>query len=167
MGMEITEQLHGVVPTHIFLQAGVGAMAGAMTGFFSNYFGENMPKLIIVEPDKADCLYHTAKANDGKLHVVEGNLNSIMAGLCCGEVCTVGWKVLRHHADYFFSCPDYVAADGMRVLGNPLPDDAAVISGESGAVTSGLVYNLMTDTDRENYRHVVWEGWYKNPTSNH
>ena len=81
MGMEITEQLHGVVPTHIFLQAGVGAMAGAMTGFFSNYFGENMPKLIIVEPDKADCLYHTAKANDGKLHVVEGNLNSIMAGL--------------------------------------------------------------------------------------
>ena len=81
----------------------------------------------------------------------------------------------------------------MRVLGNPLPDDATVISGESGAVTSGLVYNLMTDkaleefrkktglnensvilcistegdTDRENYRHVVWEGWYKNPTSNH
>ena len=152
-----------------------------------------MPKLIIAEPDKADCLYKTATANDGRLHIVEGDLNSIMAGLCCGEVCTVGWKVLEHHADYFFSCPDYVAADGMRVLGNPLPGDVAVISGESGAVTSGLVYNLLTDeslkefcdtigldehsvvlcistegdTDRENYRHVVWDGWYKNPAAAH
>ena len=193
MGLEAATQLNGVVPTHIFLQAGVGAMAGAITGFFSNYFGENMPKLIIAEPDKADCLYKTATANDGRLHIVEGDLNSIMAGLCCGEVCTVGWKVLEHHADYFFSCPDYVAADGMRVLGNPLPGDVAVISGESGAVTSGLVYNLLTDeslkefcdtigldehsvvlcistegdTDRENYRHVVWDGWYKNPAAVH
>lgn len=52
-----------------------------------------------------------------------------MAGLCCGEVCTVGWEVLRHHADMFFSCPDYIAADGMRVLGNPVGTDERIISG--------------------------------------
>lgn len=190
MALEAAQQLGDTVPTHIFLQAGVGAMAGAVTGFFSNYYSEKPPKIIIVEPDRASCLFKTAKADDGALHKVEGDLDSIMAGLCCGEVCTVGWEVLRHHAGYFFSCPDYISADGMRVLGNPLKGDEPVISGESGAVTSGLVYHLMTDedlaqfretiglgedsvvlcistegdTDRENYRHIVWDGWYRNPS---
>lgn len=192
MALEAAEQLGGTIPTHIFLQAGVGAMAGAVTGFFYNYYKENMPTIVIVEPNKADCLYQTAAANDGKLHRVGGALDSIMAGLCCGEVCTVGWEVLRHHADYFFSCPDYVAADGMRVLGNPKGSDPKIISGESGAATSGLLYQLLTDqtlsefrsavrldkdsvvlcistegdTDKENYRHIVWDGWYTNPTNN-
>lgn len=191
MGLEAVEQLGATIPTHIFLQAGVGAMAGAMVGFFKNYYADNkMPKFIIAEPDKADCLFRTAKANDGSLHKVNGDLDSIMAGLCCGEVCTVGWQILSHHANYFFSCSDYVAADGMRILGNPIGRDEKVISGESGALTSGLVYNLMTDknlnefckeialdkdsvilclntegnTDKKNYRHVVWDGWYRNPS---
>ena len=190
MGAEIKEQLAGVIPTHIFLQAGVGAMAGAMTGFFSDCFGPEV-KICIVEPEKADCVFKTAKADDGKLHSVGGDLASIMAGLCCGEVCTIGWEVIRHHAEFFFSVPDYVSADGMRLLGNPLKGDERIISGESGAVTSGLLYELMTkeafrtyreelkldkdsvvlclstegDTDRENYRHIVWDGWYKDPGS--
>lgn len=189
MALESVEQLGTVSPTHIFLQAGVGAMAGAVTGFFHHFYGEKMPKLIIVEPNKADCLFRTATANDGFLHKVDGQLDSIMAGLCCGEVCSVGWEVLRHHADYFFSCPDYVAADGMRVLGNPLPGDPPIVSGESGAVTTGLVYHLLHnrrfqemkqavglnensvvfcistegDTDQEHYRHIVWDGWYPAP----
>lgn len=186
MAAEAAGQLGDVRPTHIFIQAGVGAMAGAVTGFFNHYYKENKPVIVIVEPDKADCLYRTAQANDGRLHKVEGDLDSIMAGLCCGEVCTIGWEVLKHHANYFFSCPDYIAADGMRVLGNPAGRDARVISGESGAATLGLVYHLMTDpevdglrreiglgadskvlcfstegdTDKVNYRHVVWDGWY-------
>ena len=189
MALEAAEQLGNVVPTHIFLQAGVGAMAGAVTGFFRNFYQERMPRLTIAEPDRADCLFRPARANDGTLHKVEGALDSIMAGLCCGEVCTIGWEVLRHQADCFFSCPDYVAADGMRVLGNPLPGDPAIVSGESGAVTAGLVYHLLQDeglgfmkeavglnrssvvlcistegdTDWENYRHVVWDGWYRSP----
>lgn len=186
MALEAVEQLGDVLPTHILIQAGVGAMAGAITGFFYNYYKEKMPAIIIVEPNKADCLFQTAKADDGKLHKAEGSLDSIMAGLCCGEVCTIGWEVLKHHANYFFSCPDYVAADGMRVLGNPIGMDTRVISGESGASTLGLLYHLMTNpqakgyreeirlsvdskvlcfstegaTDRVNYRHVVWDGWY-------
>ena len=189
MALEAARQLKSVTPTHIFLQAGVGAMAGAVTGFFSSYYAEREPKIIITEPDKASCVFNTAKADDGRLHKVEGDLDSIMAGLCCGEVCTVGWEILKRHAEYFFACPDYIAADGMRILGNPLEGDEKIISGESGAVTSGLVYNLMKDenlekykaalglgedsvvlcistegdTDKENYRRVVWEGWYRNP----
>lgn len=82
-----------MLPTHIFLQAGVGSMAASMTAFFRNVFfrnvmKENPPKIIIVEPNKANCLYRTAHANDGRLHFVKGHLNSIMAGLNCGEPVT-------------------------------------------------------------------------------
>ena len=185
MAAEAVEQLGGVKPTHIFLQAGVGAMSGGITGFFADLYGdEDRPIITIVEPNKADCIYRSAEANDGKPHFVKGDMNTIMAGLACGEPCTIGWNVLRDHADNFVSMPDYVAAEGMRVLGNPLPGDDRVISGESGAATLGFVAEVMRnesldwlrkqlkldensrilcfstegDTDKENYRRTVWDG---------
>ena len=187
MAAEITEQLAGEKPTHVFLQAGVGAMAGAICGYFASLYGdEDRPVITIVEPDRADCIFRTAKANDGRLHFVTGDLDSIMAGLCCGEPCSIAWNVLRDHADHFISMPDYVAAEGMRILGNPLADDTRVISGESGAATAGFVAEVLRnpalkelkekiglngeskilcistegDTDRENYRRIVWDGLY-------
>lgn len=187
MADETTEQLKGEKPTHIFLQAGVGAMAGAVCGYFASVYGDaERPIIIIVEPNQADCIYRTAKANDGQLHFVTGDMNSIMAGLCCGEPCSIGWNVLRDYADHFISVPDYIAAQGMRILGNPLPGDSKVISGESGAVTLGFVAEVLCnpalrdlknalalnqdsrilcfstegDTDRENYRRIVWDGLY-------
>ena len=186
MALETAEQLGDEIPSHIFLQAGVGAMAGAVTGFFTDYYKEKKPVFVIVEPDKADCIYRTAAANDGTLHVVKGDMDSIMAGLCCGEPCTIGWKMLSRYAEHFVSMPDYVAAKGMRVLGNPPGDDERIISGESGAATCGFLAELMTngslcemrerigitkesrvlcistegDTDRENYRRIVWDGAY-------
>lgn len=187
MGYEAYEQLKSLgeeKPTHIFLQAGVGSMAGAITGLFSAIYGEDRPIISIVEPNKADCIYRTAEANDGKLHFVTGEMNTIMAGLACGEPCTIGWNILKDYADNFISCPDYTAAVGMRILGNPPKGDERVISGESGAATLGCVAEIMTnenlawmreklnlnenskvlffstegDTDKENYRDVVWHG---------
>ncbi|MDO4393151.1 MAG: diaminopropionate ammonia-lyase [Bacillota bacterium] len=187
IGSEITEQLGDVKPTHVFLQAGVGAFSGAVCGFMADYYGDGeRPVITIVEPWEADCMYRTAEAADGMLHPVTGDMDSIMAGLCCGEPCTIGWNVLRDHADNFLSVPDYLAADGMRVLGNPLGSDSRIVSGESGAVTSGVVFEIMKnkeyanlrdilgldensvvlcistegDTDRENYRNIVWKGAY-------
>ncbi len=187
MAYEAVQQLQGEKPTHVFLQAGVGAMSGGVTGFLADYYGKDRPIITIVEPNKADCLYRTAEANDGRLHFVTGDMDSIMAGLCCGEPCTIGWNVLKDHADHFVSIPDYCAAKGMRILGNPLAGDDRVISGESGAATFGFVAELMTnpsldwlrkklkvdgdsrilcfstegDTDRENYRRIVWDGLYQ------
>ena len=185
MGLEAVHQLNGVMPTHVFLQAGVGAMAGAITAFFANICGINQrPIVVIVEPNKADCFYRTAYANDGCLHVVTGPMDSIMAGLCCGEPCPIAWNILQDYADDFISMPDYVAAKGMRILGNPLSSDPRVISGESGASTTGLVAEIMQnesldwlrsqlrldassrilcistegDTDKSNYRRIVWDG---------
>lgn len=186
MALEAAEQMGDDRPTHIFLQAGVGAMSGALAAFFADYYKDAMPKIIIVEPDKADCIYQTAKADDGTLHKVSGDMDTIMAGLACGEPCTIGWDMLCGNADAFASIPDQVAAKGMRILGNPLPGDARVISGESGASTSGFVAELLLnkglqkmrdmigidagakvllfstegDTDQENYRNIVWNGAY-------
>ena len=187
MGAEIVEQLAAYgdqAPTHVFLQAGVGAMAGAMAGFIADYYKEARPVITIVEPTKADCLYRTALANDGKLHIVGGALDSIMAGLCCGEPCSIGWQQLAAYADNFVAVPDKAAALGMRVLGNPVGNDAAVVSGESGAAGLGLAVAALRErelaqlkgslqldaesvilcistegaTDVANYRRIMWEG---------
>jgi len=185
MGLEAWEQLPDK-PTHIFLQAGVGSMAAAMAGLFASIYGDRRPIVVIVEPDKADCLFRTAQANDGQRHFVTGDMDTIMAGLACGEPCSIGWEVLADYADHFISCPDYVAAMGMRILGNPAGKDDRVISGESGAAAFGCVAEIMTnpslahlkealeldetsrvlffstegDTDKENYRKIVWDGLY-------
>lgn len=186
MALEAVKQIKAERPTHIFLQAGVGAMSGALTGFFEELYQKEKPVITIVEPNKADCLFRTAEANDGKLHNVTGKMDSIMAGLCCGEPCTIGWDVLKNYADYFLSIPDYVAAKGMRILGNPMSDDRRIVSGESGASTLGAVAEIMQnpalwemrealkldeasrilcfstegETDRKNYRRIVWEGLF-------
>jgi len=148
MTLEIAEQLGGKRPTHLFLQAGCGSMSGAVTGFFTDLYKENRPMVTIVEPEKADCVYRTAAANDGQLHVVDGDLDTIMAGLSCAVPCGIGWKQLDRFADCFVSLPDDVAAEGMRLLGRPVGTDPVVVSGESGAVTMGFVNELLRDEEQ-------------------
>lgn len=188
--LEALEQLQndGVdKPTHVFVQAGVGSYPAAIQGLLSSIYGEERPITIVVEPNKAECLYLSAVADE--MRTVGGQMDTIMAGLACGEPNPIAWELLRDYADFFISCPDYVAAHGMRVLGNPLGDDARVIAGESGAVSAGLVSLLMKseslnelreqlqldkgsrvlvintegDTDPAHYRKVVWNGAYPTP----
>ena len=181
MANEAATALGNTVPSHIFLQAGVGAMSGALTAFFRNRYGFG-PKIVIVEPDQADCIYRTALADDGTLHTVSGALHTIMAGLACGEPCTIGWALLRYGADAFVSMEDSIAATGMRILGAPLAGDPRIISGESGAAGSAAVVELLLHhpdlqaalglgpdaqvlcfstegaTDQNNYWNIVWNG---------
>lgn len=148
MALEAYQELlitNAPMPTHIFLQAGVGSMAAAVAGFFRNMIKGDTLKIIIVEPDKADCLYRTAKANNGSLHFVTDDMSTIMAGLACGEPSTLGWEVLRRTVNGFISCSDETAEKGMRILGQPSGNDPVVISGESGAVGIGLFEALMTN----------------------
>ena len=190
MASEAAEQLKaaGVErPTHIFIQAGVGSLAGAVQGYFSNLFPDYEPTVVVMEAQAADCLYQGAKAADGDFRIVEGDLQTIMAGLACGEPNTISWDILKNHSSFFVSCPDWVSAKGMRMLSAPVKGDPQVISGESGAVGMGLIAALMTDptyeelknairldenssvlmfstegdTDPENYRKVVWDGAYQ------
>ena len=148
MALEAREQLEklGVErPTHIFIQAGVGSLAGAIQGFFASVYKDNVPITVVVEPDLANCYYQSGLKGDGKPVNVGGEMNTLMAGLACGEPNIVGFEILKNYATAFLSCPDYVAAKGMRVLAAPLKGDAPVTSGESGAVTLGALFNIMKD----------------------
>ncbi|MGL5329367.1 MAG: diaminopropionate ammonia-lyase [Peptostreptococcaceae bacterium] len=186
MAKEAVEQLeeYGVErPTHVFIQAGVGSLAGGVQGYMASKF-EDCPITVVVEADKADCFYKSAEAGDGKPRFVGGDMQTIMAGLACGEPNTIGFEILKNYSKAFVSAPDWVAAKGMRILGNPLAGDEKVISGESGAVTTGLLASIMMDeqleelrkelqldenskvllistegdTDPDKYRSVVWGG---------
>ena len=189
MAMEAYQQLlqaQSESPTHVFLQAGVGSFAAAVQAFLVNAYHDAPPKVIIVEPNAADCIFKSFEADDGKAKFVGGEMNTIMAGLACGEPNTIGWEILRNLSDMAISCPDWVSAYGMRVLGNPLGSDERVISGESGALPAGIASLIMTsdkllpirealcidetsrilvfstegDTDPEKYRSIVWNGEY-------
>ncbi len=186
LAMEADQQLadDGCRPTHIFIQAGVGSLAGAVIGYFANRFKEDPPVMVVVEANAADCLYRSAVQGDGNRVDVTGDMLTIMAGLACGEANTVSWDILRNHADAFVSCPDWVSANGSRIYAAPVRGDQQVISGESGSVTMGLVHALMTkpeyrelkdalkldensevllvssegDTDPDRYHEITWEG---------
>lgn len=189
MASEAAEQLEAFGterPTHIFIQAGVGSLAGAVQGYFANKYKDNPPTVVVMEADTAACLYKGAMAKDGKPRIVDGDLVTIMAGLACGEPNTISWDILKNHAGFFVACPDWVSARGMRLLGAPVKGDERVISGESGAVGMGLISTLMQnsdyadlrdaiglskdskvlmfstegDTDPENYKKIVWDGDY-------
>lgn len=113
-------------PTHVFVQGGVGGLAAAMLAYLWETLGPDRPRFIVVEPDKADCLYRSARA--GRPVVVEGALDTIMAGLACGEVSLIAWDILSAGADGFMTVSDAAAADLMRRLAQP---DMAIVAGES------------------------------------
>ena len=184
MAEEIIGTLKDIAPTHIFLQAGVGAFAGVMAEMFAIIYKEKPPCIIVVEAEEAGCFYDSIKA--GKVKAKSGELSTIMAGLACGEPNPIAWDILKNIADYFITATNEIAAKGMRVLGNPIGKDVKITSGESGAVTMGVLSTIMEsslyselraalglnsdsvvilintegDTDPEVYRDVVWNGIY-------
>ena len=147
LAAESCDQMDGMVPTHVFLQAGVGAMAGGVTGWLLNRFRDRPPLITIVEPTDVACIFISAEAGDGKPHSVEGDPVTIMAGLNCGTPCSIIWPVLRDGATFFCACDDSITEQGMRAYAKPLGTDPAVVSGESGAVTYGLLLKILNDEE--------------------
>ena len=188
MAYEACEQMkeQSLTPTHVFIQAGVGAMAGGIVGYLANVYEGQRPCFGVVEPEGMACIYRSAAVGDGAPHEATDQQPTIMAGLNCGEPCTITWPTLRDFADWYIKCPDSVSAYGMRLLAAPGGDDPQVISGESGAVTTGLVdlicekkeyqklremlgldessvvlcFSTEGDTDPVSYRRIVYEGEY-------
>ncbi len=173
-------------PTHIFVQAGVGALAGAVVGYLAQVYHEPRPKFIILEPNNAACIFVSMVAGDGKPHAVKGALETIMVGLACGEPNPMAWEILRDVPSGYISCADFLAADGMRIMANPLRGDTPVEAGESGSLGIGLMdalannsdfeeiktalgigpdskllcFNTEGATDPVNYREIIWHGKY-------
>ena len=178
LAYEAIEQMNHEPLTHIFLQAGVGSMAGAIAAVFAENFPDNPPRITIVEPTQVACFYESFKIGDGKIHSATGNGQTMMAGLNCATPCELAWKILRRHAADAATISDDVAANAMRRLANPFGDDEKIISGESGCASFALlnaavdnpklrealelderskifVINTEGDTDPANYEKIL------------
>ncbi len=186
MCKEALEQMieDGVESTHVFVQAGVGALASAVVACISNKYRHNPPRFIIMEPNNVACVFASAATGDGKPHSVGGDHETIMAGLACGEVNSIGWPILRDRPSCYVRCDDFVAANGIRILANPIGSDSPIEAGESGSVGIGLLdllvnhsafkeikeilnigpaskllfFNAEGATDPVNYREILWYG---------
>ena len=164
-------------PTHLFLQAGVGSMAGSIAAAAAEAFLEEPPVIVTAEPREVACFYDSFACGDGCPHEAAGSGKTIMAGLNCAIPCTLAWEILKNLAAGGFSCVDEVTCHGMRLL----RESAGIVSGESGAVPAGLLdritacpeyaplarklkldcdsvvllINTEGDTDPENYKRIT------------
>lgn len=124
-------------PTHVFVQGGVGGLAAAVTAHLWEAYGTDLPVITVVEPVKAACLHASAKA--GHPTAVHGALDTVMAGLACGEPSLIAWPILAGGAGAFMAIPDAAATAAMRLLASG-EAGATIVGGESGvAGLAGLI----------------------------
>lgn len=127
-------------PSHVFIQGGVGGVAAAVSVQMRARYGAKAPKLVVVEPEKAACLLASAEA--GQPTAIEGELDTLMAGLACGEPSLLAWQELERAAFAWMAVPDASAVDCMRLLAKRHPK---VVAGESAV--AGLAGLLLAARD--------------------
>lgn len=133
--------------THLFVQGGVGGLAAAACAYTWNSLGGEAPIVVVVEPERADCLFQSATAGEPRLS--SGNLNTVMAGLACGEVSELAWTVLHEGAEFFMTIADSDAIAVMRLLADPKRVGVCIVAGESaGAGLAGLL-SAMSDAETQ------------------
>ena len=180
MAAEAIEQLAGQVPTHIFLQAGVGGMASAVCAHFWETFGRERPFTILVEPEQCACWF--ASLRNQQPTAITGDTDSFMSGLACGEVSPLAWEILQPGAHAMVTLPDSAAAATMRLLAEGVGGDPRLVAGESGVAGLAALTAVAQDadvrasltlvdnarvlvigsegaTDEETYRRVVGRSW--------
>ncbi len=134
MMKEISDQINKNEISHIFLQAGVGGMAAAMIAGCARYL-ENVPKIIIVEPESADCVLKAVESN--KIVTLDIKKESLMGGMSCGEVSTIPWRIINNNCNYCISIPDDKISDTIKLLANSSLSENKLIGGE--CATPGII----------------------------
>ena len=174
---EVASQLADTQPpSHLFIQAGVGGLAAAVCGQLWQAYGDARPITIIVEPENAACWFESIQT--GAPATITGDLDSLMAGLACGEPSSIAWPILRQGAFAAMKIPDAAAAETMRILATGANGDPAIVGGESGVAglaafliashhpairtllqlnekSQVLVVGSESDTDPETYARIV------------
>ncbi len=136
MAAEIEQQMTQP-PTHVFVQAGVGALAAAVCASFWLHWADRRPRFVAVEPTHADCVYRSLEA--GRPVVVEGSLDTVMAGLACGEVSELAWEILRGGVNVAVAIDDGYALEAMKRLARPVSGDPPIVAGETGGAGLGVL----------------------------
>jgi diaminopropionate ammonia-lyase len=139
------------LPTHLFIQAGVGGLPAALVAFLWQRLGAKRPFTVVVEPHAADCLYQTALA--GRPTKASGDLETLMAGLAAGETSLLAWDILKPGANAFLTIPDDAAVSAMKALAEGIGGDRRVVGGEAGV--GGLAGLLVAAADPELRRKLA------------
>lgn len=142
---EIVEQTRDTAFTHVFLQGGVGGLAAGVASYLWEIYGDARPRFIVVEPRQADCLYQSALA--GRAEKATGSVDSVMAGLACGETSPLAWQILEACVDDFMLIEDDDAVAAMRTLAAGENGDVPLVSGESGAAGFAGLAKLIGDAE--------------------
>lgn len=130
MAQEAFDQLPGDLPaTHQIVQTGVGGMAAAVCAQAWQLYGPNRPRTILADPTRAACWYESIRA--GRPVAVTGDIDTVMAGLACGEVSELAWEILDRGADAVVAVEDKDAEDCMRRLAGGGPNTPPIVAGES------------------------------------
>ena len=139
MADEAVGQWQGAPPTHVFIQGGVGGAAAAVSAQMRASYALP-PKIVVVEPENAACLLESAA--QGRLVTVNGDLDTLMAGLACGEPSPLAWQEIGRAAFAFMAIPDAAAVDAMRLLAR-----RGIVAGESGVAGLAGLSLAMEDAD--------------------
>ncbi|MDP7553977.1 MAG: diaminopropionate ammonia-lyase [Candidatus Thioglobus sp.] len=159
-------------PTHVFLQGGVGGFPAAVVSYLAESL-ESAPIFVVVEPNNADCLFQSAV--NGKPTIVHGDLDTVMAGLACGEVSVLAWKILQDYVPHYLAIDDSCVPKTMQLLANnrpPIVAGESAIAGLAGLLIASqdddlrsklkltkdsriLVFGTEGDTDEEMYKNMV------------
>jgi len=139
---EISNQTDQYI-THVFLQAGVGGMASGAIAGIAKYF-KRIPKIIIVEPETADCVLQSIEA--GEMRKVDIKKESIMGGMSCGDVSLVPWRILKHAVNNCISITDEKIAQTVAMLKKKYFSEESIVGGE--CATPGIISLIAASEDK-------------------
>tara|TARA_B100001121_G_scaffold310631_1_gene343328 strand:+ start:1880 stop:3013 length:1134 start_codon:yes stop_codon:yes gene_type:complete len=139
---EIANQTNHYI-THIFLQAGVGGMAAGAVAGVAKYF-KRIPQIIIVEPDRADCVMQSIKKN--KMMKIKILKESIMGGMSCNEMSLIPWQILKKTSNHCISISDNKVAKTIAMLKDKKFSKKSIIGGECS--TPGIISLISACNDK-------------------
>lgn len=132
--------------THVFLQGGVGGLAAGIASYLWELQDEQRPTFVVVEPVQADCLYQSALA--GRATRASGSVDSVMAGLACGETSPLAWRFLQPCVDFFMTLDDHEAVLAMGRLAAGSARDIPLEAGESAVAGLAALQRLADAPDK-------------------
>jgi diaminopropionate ammonia-lyase len=140
-------------PTHVFLQAGVGGFAAAVAANLALTLPSSArPKFVVVEPDRAACLFESNKA--GQIVSVKPTQPTIMAMLECYEPSLIAWRILSRLADAFMTVREEDAVNAMNRLARPVGTDEVIVAGESGGAGLAGLLDVAASPDARAQLHL-------------
>ena len=149
---EISNQIRGEKIDVLFLQSGVGSWAAAVIGYITRKW-KHIPSFVSVEPYSANCLYESIKT--GYRVTVENDKKTNMAGLNCGSVSTIAWRILKNGLSGSLSISEKLSEKAMRELVFKTQSDLKIMSGESGAAGMAGLIGLCNTDKFKNFKNKI------------